>query len=238
MNIGILGYGRMGREVEKLAQKMGHTISAVFDIDKPFSTSADMKNSNVLIDFTLADAVINNLKIAAQLGIPVVEGTTGWYGKLDEMKAIKNLSIIYSPNFSIGVYQFTRIAEYAAKLMGTLPDYDCYLHEFHHTGKADSPSGTAKNLADILIANLPSKKTALYDTSHGKIPPDALHVTSTRTGRIPGTHEIGFDSPYDFIELKHVNHNREGLAYGSIRAAEWIVGKSGIYTMNDFMKSL
>ena len=112
------------------------------------------------------------------------------------------------------------------------------MHEIHHTGKADSPSGTAKTLAHILLENLPNKKTVLYDTSHGVIDPGDLHVTSTRVGRVPGTHEVGFDSPADEIILKHVVHGREGLATGAVRAAEWIADKSGVFTMDDFMNDL
>ncbi len=238
MKIGILGYGRMGQAVEQVALNSGHTISAIFDIDRPFSSSAIMKGTDVLIDFTLGEAVIDNLRIAAQLSIPVVEGTTGWFEKISQLTAINNLTVIYSPNFSIGVYQFTQLIAFASKLMGKLDDYDCYLHEFHHTGKVDSPSGTAKKLADILVENLPQKNSALFETSHGKIEPDTLHVTSTRTGRIPGTHEVGFDSPYDFIEIKHQAHGRDGFAYGAIRAAEWIISRSGIFTMDDFMNSI
>ncbi len=238
MKIAILGYGRMGQEVERQANLRGHEVSAIFDIDDHFSASSELNGAQVVVSFVLADAVIDNVQAAAQLGAPIVEGTTGWYNRLELLKSIDNVSIIYSPNFSIGVYQFTKLAEYAAKLFGPLGDYDCYLHEFHHTGKADSPSGTAKKLADVLLRNLPAKDRALYETSHGVIDPGALHVTSTRVGRVPGVHEIGFDSPADEIVLRHVAHGREGFAAGAVRAAEWIVGKKGIFTMDDFMNDL
>jgi 4-hydroxy-tetrahydrodipicolinate reductase len=238
MKFAILGYGRMGKEVEEQALLRGHEISAIFDINDNFSADAELNGAQAIISFVLADAVIQNAKSAALLGVPIVEGTTGWYDQLDQLKQIDNLSIIYSPNFSMGVYQFTKLAAYAAKLMGALPEYDSYIHEFHHTGKADSPSGTAKKLADVMLDNLPNKDKALFDTSHGVIDPKALHVTSTRVGRVPGVHEIGFDSPADEIVLKHTLHGREGLAGGAVRAAEWIVGKTGIFTMDDFMNDL
>jgi len=238
MKIGILGYGRMGHEVESVANNLGHSVAAIFDIDQPFDDSSDINGSEVLIDFTLADTVLNNLKTAAYFGLPVVEGTTGWLDFFDSIKDIKNLTMIFSPNFSIGVYQYTKIVEYAAKLMGPLDSYDCYLHEWHHTGKADSPSGTAKKISEILLKNLPHKEKAFIDTSHGVIDKKALHVTSTRVGRVPGTHEIGFDSLYDSILLKHQAHGREGFAYGAVRAAEWLIGKKGIFTMDDFMNDL
>ncbi len=238
MKIGILGYGRMGHEIEKVAAYSGHSVAAIFDIDKPFEKTSDIKGSQVLIDFTLAEGVIDNLITAAFLDVPIVEGTTGWLDDFDKVKQIKNLTMIYSPNFSIGVYQFTKIVEYAAKLMGTLDSYDCYLHEWHHTGKADSPSGTAKKLSDILLNNLQYKDKTLFDTSHGVIDKKALHVTSTRVGSVPGTHEIGFESVYDNILLKHQARGREGLALGAVKAAEWLMGKKGIFTMDDFMNDL
>ena len=238
MKIGILGYGRMGHEVENVATCSGHSVSAIFDIDQPFDKTADLNGSEVLIDFSVAGAVINNLETAAFLGVPVVEGITGWLDDFEKVKNIKNLTMIFSPNFSIGVYQYSKIAEYAAKLLGKLDGYDCYLHEWHHTGKADSPSGTAKKLTNILLANLPQKEKAMFDTSHGVIDNKALHVTSTRVGRVPGTHEIGFDSIYDNILLKHQAHGREGFAFGAVKAAEWLKDKKGIYNMDDFMNDL
>jgi 4-hydroxy-tetrahydrodipicolinate reductase len=238
MNIAVLGGGRMGREVEIAASAKGHKITAVFDIDDPLTATSDLNGAEVIIDFTLACAVLDNLKNAAALGLPVVEGTTGWDDRLKELAAIDNLTVIHSPNFSIGVYQFTRLVAAAAELFGPLEEYDCYLHEWHHSGKADSPSGTAKKLGDVLLDGLPGKTEALYETSFGKIQPQQLHVTSTRVGRIPGTHEVGFDSVCDSIRLKHQAHGRAGFAQGAVRAAEWIKGRAGIFTMDDFMRSL
>ena len=238
MNIALIGYGRMGKEVERQATMRGHHITAVFDIQDGFNVDSNCNGAQVLISFVSADVVIGNVRTAAQLGLPIVEGTTGWYDRLDEVRQIPNVTVLYSPNFSIGVYQFTKLAGYAAQLIGKLPEYDCYVHEFHHTGKADSPSGTAKKLAEVLLEQLPNKQHAQFETSHGAIAPEALHVTSTRVGRVPGTHEIGFDSPADEIVLKHVAHGREGFALGSVRAAEWLVGKRGIFTMDDFMNDI
>lgn len=237
MKIAILGYGRMGKEIEAQARKRNHLISNIFDIDNPFNEKSDINNTDVLIDFTSKDIVINNLKIAAYFGIPVVEGTTGWFDQMDVMKKISGLSVIYSPNFSLGVYLFEKIIIEASRLIGKHKEYDCYLHEYHHTGKKDSPSGTAKKLSQILLKNLPQKKHCLFETSHNLIDSDTLHVTSTRVGRFPGTHEVGFDSNNDMILLRHQAHGRIGLAYGALRAAEWIVKKrqKGIFTMDDFM---
>ena len=240
MKLAILGYGRMGLEVERIAQSRGHCISAIFDVERgaPFSIESNLNGSQVIIDFTLQEAVFDNFRVAAHFGIPIVEGTTGWYDRINEIGEIDGLTVVYSPNFSIGVYKYFKLVEYAAKLMGPILDYDSYVHEWHHTGKVDSPSGTAKTLAKILVEQLPEKDHALFDSSHGKIDPKALHVTSTRVGRVPGTHEIGFDSPYDMIQLKHQAHGREGFTYGAVRAAEWIIGKEGVFTMDDFMEAL
>lgn len=238
MKIAILGFGRMGREIEKQAVARGHSISAVFEIDQPLTTDSNMRGADIIIDFTLREAVPGNISAAAALNIPLVEGTTGWAVDWHELAKIPNLTMIFSPNFSIGVYQFTQLVKAAGHLFGAFPEYDCYLHEWHHTGKADSPSGTAKNLANVLLRTVPQKKSALYSTSEGKIAPEELHVTSTRAGRFPGTHEIGFDSPYDLIQLRHQAHGREGFAHGAILAAEWLVGKRGLFNMDDFMTSL
>lgn len=238
MNIGIIGYGRMGHTVEQLACSLGHRVTVCFDIDNPLTGWSNKPDSEVLISFCLKDTVLENLRTAARLGIPVVEGTTGWYAELDQARQIPNLTMIYSPNFSIGVYLFSQIVEYASRQFGSCPEYDCYLHEWHHAGKKDSPSGTGKSLATILLKNLPNKNQLLFTPPEGAIDPQALHVTSTRVGRIPGTHEIGFDGIYDSVQLRHTAHSREGFAYGAIRAAEWISSKKGIFTMKDFMDDL
>jgi 4-hydroxy-tetrahydrodipicolinate reductase len=238
MKIGLLGYGKMGREIEQVARQLNHEISVIFEIDDRFDADSDVKGARVLIDFSVSQAVIAHLRTAASLGLPVVQGTTGWDAQLPDAMNIPGLTMIYSPNFSLGVYLFTKMAEQAAGLFGSFNEYDCYVHEWHHRGKADSPSGTAKKLANVMLAHLPHKDKILGQTSEGKIDPKALHVTSTRVGRIPGTHEIGFDSQYDTVLLRHEAHGREGLAFGAVRAAEWIVDKHGILTMDEFMVDL
>ncbi|MGC9363183.1 MAG: 4-hydroxy-tetrahydrodipicolinate reductase [Fidelibacterota bacterium] len=238
MNIAILGYGRMGHTVESAAVRNGHRICAIFDLDNPLKTDSNLKDAEVIISFSCPQAVIPNLRLVSHMNLPIVEGTTGWYHQLDRMKQIENLTILYSPNFSIGVYQFGKLLEAAARLFGSLPDYDCYIHEWHHRHKADSPSGTALKLADILIKNARTKSEIMSGTYAGTIEDQALHVTSTRVGRIPGTHEVGFDSEHDTITLRHQAHGRTGFAVGALKAAEWLIGKKGIYTMDDFMESL
>jgi 4-hydroxy-tetrahydrodipicolinate reductase len=238
MKIAILGYGRMGKEVENQINIHGHQASAIFDIGDNFCETSKLNGAEAIISFTLADSVFKNIEMAAKLNIPIVEGTTGWYDKLNRLETIENVSILYSPNFSIGVYRFTQLVERAAKLFGLHPEYDSCLHEFHHSGKADSPSGTAKKLASVVLENMPTKDKIFSETSHDVIDPKALHVTSTRVGRVEGEHIVGFDSTADDITLKHTAHSREGFAAGSVRAAEWIAGKFGIFTMEDFMTDM
>jgi 4-hydroxy-tetrahydrodipicolinate reductase len=237
MKVALAGYGRMGREIERLASQMGHAIAAVFDEFQPLTESSSLQRAEVLIDFSVDEAVLGVLGVAAQKGVPVVEGTTGWYHALDEALKIKGLTMVYSPNFSMGVYRFTQLVRVAAQLLGSLGSYDAYVHERHHAGKADSPSGTAARLADVLVSELPEKSKLLSEICHRRISPEELHVTATRAGRNPGSHEVGFDSDYDSIQLRHDAHGRVAFAYGALKAAEWIVGRRGIFTMDDWMDS-
>jgi 4-hydroxy-tetrahydrodipicolinate reductase len=235
MQIGLIGYGRMGREVERMALTRGHEIVHRFDVEEAGSKTLHSVDAQVLIDFSTAEAVLEHAEAAAAAGIPLVEGTTGWQDRRQEIEAIENLTMIYSANFSIGVYRFQQVVKLAGRLYGALGVYDTYVHEWHHTGKADSPSGTALSLAKSLLEELPDKRELLTTAAAGKIAPDRLHVSSTRVGRIPGTHEVGFDSPYDQITIRHQAFGREAFAFGAVRAAEWICGKHGLFTMDDFM---
>ena len=238
MNLALLGHGKMGCVIENLAQKYGHVVSAIFDRQNPLTPHSVLQGVDVFIDFSSADTVLSHLKLAAAFGIPIVEGTTGWLSELENIHKIKGLTLLYSPNFSFGVFAFLKMADFAAGLFNKIGGYDAYIHEWHHSGKADSPSGTAKKLADVLLANLDSKTQIQTETSHRPIEPNALHVTSTRAGAIFGTHEIGFSSPYDWITLRHQAANREGFAHGAIRGAEWLVHRTGIFTMDDLMNDL
>ncbi len=238
MNLALLGHGKMGQAVEHLAAQRGHKISAVFDRQNPFTPHSDLNGADILIDFSSADAVLSHLKWAASTATPIVEGTTGWYSELPKIHTFQGLTLLYSPNFSLGVYAFSKIVESAARLFDRIGGYDAYIHEWHHAGKADSPSGTAKKLADVLLANFTSKTQIQAETSHGKIDSTRLHVTSTRAGAIFGTHEIGFSSPYDWVTLRHQAVTREGFAEGALRAAEWLAGRTGIFTMDDLMNDL
>lgn len=246
MRIALIGYGKMGKEVERVARTRGIEITAIIDPKAEQKkgqyreiTAEALSNADVAIDFTTPPAAIGNIRKVTELGKNMVVATTGWYGKLDEAKHIvqsTGTGLIYSSNFSVGVNVYFRIIEEAAKLFNKVDAYDVYGYEAHHNQKLDSPSGTAKTAADILLKNIERKKKAVYDKLDRKIEPDELHFASIRAGSIPGTHVVGFDSEADTIELKHVARNRSGFAAGALMAAEWIKGKRGFYTMNDFMQ--
>lgn len=246
MNIAIIGYGRMGHEIERISRAKGINIAAIIDNAEKGAThreisEASMKNVDVCIDFTSPSSVLGNIQKISKFKKNIVIGTTGWYGNLDKAKrmAVKsNIGIIYASNFSIGVSIFFRIIENAAKIVNKIDDYDVYGYEMHHNKKIDSPSGTAKTIGEILIKNIKRKNSLLFDRIDRKIKPNELHFASVRAGSIPGTHAVGFDSSADTIELKHIARNREGFAIGAIMAAQWINGKKGFYSIDDMMKSI
>ncbi len=244
MRIAIIGYGKMGKEVEKAAAARGIQIGSIIDLHPPkngFSeiSKESLKNADVAIDFTTPKTAIENIRKVAALKKNIVMATTGWHEQIEEAKKIirkEGTGMIYSSNFSIGVNVYFKIIEEAARLFNKIESYDAFGYELHHNQKIDSPSGTAKSMAEILLKNMSRKKKAAYDRLDRKIEPSELHIASIRAGWIPGTHVVGFDSEADTIEIKHMARNRCGFAAGSVMAAEWINGKKGIYTMNDFME--
>ena len=206
---------------------------------KNHSDEESMNGIDVVIDFTIPTTAIENAKIYNNLGINTVMGTTGWYDHMDEMKeSVKDIGFIWSGNFSIGVNVFFRIIENASKIIDSVEDYDIMGFEAHHKGKADSPSGTAKMIADILIKNIDRKKKIVVDKLDRKIEEDELHFASMRVGSIPGTHTVIFDSDADTIELTHKARSRKGFAIGAVMAAEWIKEKKGFYGIDEFMNEL
>ena len=244
--IAIIGYGRMGHEIEKAAKAKG--VNVVSTIDPGASDAKyreinekSMSNADVCLDFTHPDSVISNIEKISKFKKNIVAGTTGWYDRIDEVKNIvenAKIGLIWSGNFSIGVNIYFRIIENAARVINKFNDYDLFVHEFHHNKKADSPSGTAVMIGNILIDNLDRKKKVVTEELKRRIAPDELHVSSTRGGSIPGTHIVGFDSPADTIELTHTARGREGFASGAVTAAQWIQGKKGFYGIDDLMKDI
>jgi 4-hydroxy-tetrahydrodipicolinate reductase len=242
-NIALIGYGKMGQMVQRFAAARGHTITAVVD---PIAggdchkeiTAEVLSGAEVCIDFTSPKTAVANIRQLAALGKNMVIGTTGWYNQMDEVKRIvqeHRVGLIWSGNFSIGVNCLFRIVGCAARIFNNLPDYDVLGHEFHHKGKADSPSGTAVMLGKILLDNLDRKQRLVTDKLDRKIEPDEIQFSSTRGGAIPGTHLVMFDSAADTIEIKHTARGREGFAAGAVMAAEFIQGKEGFYSIDDLM---
>ena len=251
MKIIISGYGRMGRIIEKAAEQRGHTIIATVD---PIASDASekilskeiLKKVDVVIDFSIPGTAMKNAEIVSSAGKKIVMGTTGWYSDMDKMRALietsrpdKNGSaVIWSGNFSLGVNIFFSILDKTTQIMNSFTEYDPFIHEFHHNQKADSPSGTAVMLGDILLKNIDRKTSIVSEELKRKINPEELHISSTRGGSIPGTHLVAFDSPVDTIELRHTARGREGFAAGAVTAAEWIENRTGFFNINDMMKDI
>ncbi len=237
MNIALIGYGKMGKEVERTALQRGHVISGRFDIDAEFSEN-DLERTDVAIHFARHDAVVPHVQRCGRAKRNIVIGTTGWQNDMEKVRSIVSetgIGLVYASNFSIGVQVFFHLVREAAKLIDHFEEYDIALHEQHHKDKIDSPSGTALNAARILLENIRRKKTILTESPKGRIKPEELQVTSTRAGAIVGTHTITIDSVADTIELKHSAKSRTGFALGALMAAEWVNGKRGLFTMEDVL---
>lgn len=235
MNIALIGYGKMGKEIEKIALKRNHTIVLKVDMDnKDTVTAADFKKADVAIEFTTPHTVLDNIKKCFDADVPIVVGTTGWYENFDKVKAeaLKgNKTLFYATNYSLGVNLFFKVNKYLAELMNKYPDYEVSMEEIHHIHKLDKPSGTAITLAEQVITKLDRKTKWSIDSKTA----DTLFIEDKREGEVPGTHIIKYQSPIDDIEIMHKAHNRQGFALGSVIAAEFIKAKKGIYTMSDIV---
>ena len=230
MKIALLGYGKMGKVIEKIALERGHEIVLKKDQDTPFD---GLQLADVAIDFSVPDSAITNISTCLNNGIPVISGTTGWLANYSEMVALceaKNGSFISASNFSLGVNIFFELNEYLAKMMTNLKQYNVSMEEVHHTQKLDAPSGTAITLAEGVIKNSEYSNWTLETPIHNEI-----HIDAKRIENVPGTHSVFYDSSVDQIEIKHTAHNREGFALGAVVAAEWLVGKKGVFTMKDVL---
>jgi 4-hydroxy-tetrahydrodipicolinate reductase len=241
MNLTIIGYGKMGKEIERLAVEKGWNIGVRIDIDTPPVTAEQREKTDVVIHCATAKTLVDDLTPWAELHKPMVVVTTGWTEQLPKVEALvsKNrIGLIYAPNFSVGVNIFFQLVRFVSKIMDRFPEYDTFIQEIHHKNKIDSPSGTALAIGQIVLDNLKRKKLLLSETSHGKIDPGQLHVSSIRSGSVIGTHVLSFDSSADSIELKHTAKDRSGFVLGTLLAAEWIHSKKGIYTMDDLFQDL
>ncbi len=246
MKIALSGYGRMGKEIERVALDNGMKVVAKID---PKNKDADceeislkgLNGAEACIDFSQPDAALENIRRCAAAKTNMVMGTTGWYGDMGEAKGIverSGIGFIYASNFSIGVNLFFRIVRNSARLMDKFPEYDVSGFEMHHTQKKDSPSGTARSLSDIILGGMERKDKAVYDRLDRKVEERELHFASLRCGETPGIHSIYFDSLADTIELRHAARGRTGFASGAVKAAEWIKGRKGFYTIDDLMEEV
>ena len=230
MKIALFGYGKMGKMIEEIAQQRNHTIVAKIDEN---SKDIDFSAMDVAIDFSVPTSAFSNITSCLENGVPVISGTTGWLQHYDEAVDICNKNkgaFIYASNFSLGVNVFFELNEYLAKMMKTLKQYQVSMEEIHHTQKLDAPSGTAITLAEGVLKHTDYKGWKLDERDEDTIP-----ITAKRIGTVPGTHTINYDSSVDSIEIKHTAHNREGFALGAVIAAEWIVGKEGVFSMKDVL---
>ncbi|MBV2197032.1 MAG: 4-hydroxy-tetrahydrodipicolinate reductase [Flavobacterium sp.] len=230
MKIALLGYGKMGKVIERIALERGHEIVLKKDQNNTFE---GLSIADVAIDFSVPDSAVANISECLNNGIPVISGTTGWladYAKMKQLCEDKNGSFIYASNFSLGVNVFFELNEYLAKMMTNLKQYNVSMEEIHHTQKLDAPSGTAITLAEGVIKHTDYANWTLETPISNEI-----HIEAKRIENVPGTHSIFYDSEVDQIEIKHTAHSREGFALGAVVAAEWLVGKKGVFTMKDVL---
>lgn len=230
MKIALLGYGKMGKTIEKLAQEKGHEIVARISSNGDFS---ELSKADVAIDFSVPEAAAKNITHCFDISIPVVSGTTGWLEHYDEVLKTcqsRNGSFIYASNFSVGVNLFFELNKKLAEMMKKHKDYTLDIEEIHHTQKLDAPSGTAISLAKDIINN-----SDYIDWKLDNAPKDEIPIKALRIDDVKGTHTVFYRSPIDTLSIKHEAHSREGFALGAILAADWLLGKKGVFTMKDVL---
>ena len=230
MKIALLGYGKMGKMIEQIAISRGHEIVAKVDES---TQDFDIKTADVAIDFSIPSVAFKNISLCLENNVPVISGTTGWldnYDKAVELCNKNNGAFIYASNFSFGVNVFFQLNEYLAEMMKNLSQYEVAIEEIHHTQKLDAPSGTAITLAEGIINNSNKEAWKLEEAASNEIP-----ITALREPEVPGTHTISYKSEVDTIDIKHTAHNREGFALGAVVASEWIIGKTGVFSMKDVL---
>lgn len=237
MKIALVGYGKMGQMIEGIALERGHEIVLKITIDNADDlTKEKLTKADVAIEFTGPDSAFENVMRCIDFGVPVVSGSTGWNAEIDEAKTVcrqKGGSFLHASNFSVGVNIFFQVNKLLARLMASQPDYDVSLKEIHHTQKKDAPSGTAVTLAEQVMANIGRKSSWVNGQAQQ---PDELSIYSERVDPAPGTHYVKYSSEIDDIEIIHTAHNRKGFALGAVLAAEFIVDKQGIFSMDDVLR--
>jgi 4-hydroxy-tetrahydrodipicolinate reductase len=244
VKLALLGSGRMGSAVERLAPSANHEIVATFDIDTNPGGAAlreAVSGVDAVIDFTQPEAVLQNIEDIAQAGLPMVVGTTGWYDGMARAREIVDehgTGLVWSANFSIGAMLLTRLTEQAATFLDRFPEYDPFVVEHHHRGKRDAPSGTGKRLAETILGSMARKRRVLEGNPDGQISPDALHVASIRAGEAFGRHTVGFDAAAETVELTHTARGRDGFALGALYAAELIQHCTGTYEFSELFEQV
>ena len=244
MNIALLGYGKMGKIIEKIATDRKHNIVLKIDHDNQHELTAEnLKKADAIIEFTTPASVLSNIQLCFDAGVPVVVGTTGWYEHLAQVKqncVESGSTLLYASNFSVGVNIFFHINRKLAKLMNNYPYYDVQVEEIHHTQKLDSPSGTAITIAEGIIENVDRKKEWVNvltaegnDADDSSLRNNQVLIESFRIDSVPGTHTVIYDSEVDTIEFKHTAHNRNGFALGAVLAAEWVHNNKGFFSVEE-----
>ncbi len=236
MNIAIIGYGKMGKIIEKLAIKKGHKIVLKIDDSNLNKLSVEnLKKADVAIEFTGPEAAFRNINLCFDAGIPVISGTTGWLDKYDEVKGkceSEKLAFFYASNFSLGVNVFFKLNQYLAKIMNKFENFDVSVQETHHIHKLDAPSGTAITIAQDIITEIERKQNWVKENTEDN---NQIKIKSFRKGENPGAHTVSYNSPIENIHITHESKNREGLAQGALLAAEYIIGKTGVFGMDDLL---
>jgi 4-hydroxy-tetrahydrodipicolinate reductase len=242
MGIAIVGYGKMGKQIENVLFEKN--IKDIIKIDK-FSNESQfsdvntnsLKGIDVVIDFASPEGLEERIKSYVENRVNVVMGTTGWYDKIDPIEKLvgNKIGFLWSGNFSIGVNIFFRVVKEASRIFNNFPDYDALSYELHHNEKKDSPSGTELMIGNVMLSELENKNKIVTERLDRKIEKNEIHLASVRGGYFPGTHTVLFDSIVDTVELKHTARSREGFARGAVMVAEWIKGKKGFFNIDDFM---
>ena len=229
MKVAIIGYGKMGHEIEKVLAERGHTVGLTIDINnaEEMMVAENLRKADVAIEFTSPATAYDNIRRCIEAGVPVLSGSTGWTerkAEIDELCRQKDGAFFYSSNYSLGVNVMFRLNRWLAKVMAGLPQYNVKIEETHHIHKLDAPSGTAATLA-----------AEMNEASQGRLSVAKEEIISYREGEVPGIHTITYDSEEDTLTVSHSAKSRRGLALGAVLAAEWLVGRSGVYSMDDFL---
>jgi len=236
MNIAILGYGKMGREVEKISIDRGHTI-IIKAHSQEKATTNQLEKADIAIEFSTPKDARDNIMQCFDCNLPVVSGTTGWLDEFENTKeyCLTNMkTFFYASNFSVGVNIFFEINRNLSQLMNNFENYNISLEEIHHIHKLDKPSGTALTIAQDIIKNVKRKKH--WTLENNTLDPESLGIKSIREAEVPGTHLVNYNSEEDYIEIKHIAKSRKGFALGAVLAAEWVAGRTGFFEMKDMLK--